>query len=123
MEMRNALLGTGFPYREVDYLDQYLAIFRQLAQQSAGIRRPGSAALDLAFTAAGRYDGFWEFRLKPWDIAAGVLLVREAGGIVTDARGEENFLTNGDVVAGNIKIHHALLSAIRPHYPVTSVSY
>lgn len=116
-EMKNALIGTGFPYRDVAYLDKYLAIFRELVPLTAGMRRPGSAALDLAFTAAGRYDGFWEFRLKPWDIAAGALLVREAGGVVTDVRGDEDYLATGDIVAGNLKIHAALMNTIRPHYP------
>ena len=82
--LKNALLGTGFPYYDQSYLDTYLETMKALMQKTAGLRRPGSAALDLAWLAAGRIDGFWEFNLKAWDIAAGALIVREAGGIVSD---------------------------------------
>lgn len=109
-----ALLSTGFPYYDQSYLDTYLATLKALMQPSAGIRRPGSAALDLAWCAAGRTDGFWEFNLKPWDIAAGALLVREAGGIVSDLTGGENYLNSGDILAGGAKVYPAMLQNIHP---------
>ncbi len=111
-DLDDCLIATGFPFRDFSYLDSYLAIFRSLMQSTAGIRRAGSAALDLAYVAAGRYDGFWEFRLRPWDIAAGTLLVQEAGGIATDFQGEQHFLESGNVVAGNLKIHPRILHHI-----------
>ncbi len=112
-----ALLGTGFPFREQRYLDAYLKTFAALVGQTAGIRRPGSAALDLAYVAAGRTDGFWEFGLSPWDMAAGVVLIQEAGGLVGDFAGDNNYLDKGNVVAGNPKVFKAILQAIRPHLP------
>ena len=115
--LEGALLGTGFPYRDHRYLDAYLQMFRALLQDTAGIRRPGSAALDLAYVAAGRLDGFWELGLAPWDIAAGVLLVREAGGMVTDIAGGERYLDSGNLIAGGIKVQNAMLRAIRPALP------
>lgn len=113
--LRDALLGTGFPYRFLADVDAYLAIFRDLVVSTAGIRRPGSAALDLAYVAAGRLDGFWEFGLKEWDMAAGSLLIQEAGGIVGDPQGGDEYLSGGDIVTGNPKIYQALLATIRPH--------
>ncbi len=109
-----ALLGTGFPYREQQHMDAYLAMFKALAADTAGIRRPGSAALDLAYVAAGRFDGFWEIGLKPWDMAAGVLLVREAGGLVGDFSGGHEFLATGNIVAAAPKLFPAMLREIRP---------
>ena len=113
--LEDALIGTGFPFRNFDNLDAYLAIFRELVQKTSGIRRPGSAALDLASVAAGRFDGFWEFSLSPWDIAAGTLLITEAGGLVGDLHGEANYLKNGHIVAGAPKIFGQLLQTISPH--------
>ncbi|XP_014680581.1 PREDICTED: inositol-1-monophosphatase-like, partial [Priapulus caudatus] len=84
--LAGSLLCTGFPYHDQSYLDTYIETMKALMGPAAGIRRPGSAALDLAWLAAGRYDGFWEFNLKAWDIAAGILIVREAGGLITDLR-------------------------------------
>ena len=110
-----ALLGTGFPYRDHRYLDAYLGMFKALIKDTAGIRRPGSAALDLAYVAAGRLDGFWELGLAPWDFAAGALLVREAGGLVTDIGGGERYMETGNLIVGGAKVHHAMLRAIRPH--------
>ncbi len=112
--LEGALLGTGFPYRDHRHLDTYLGMFRALVTETAGIRRPGSAALDFAYVAAGRIDGFWELGLAPWDFAAGALLVREAGGVVSDIAGGERELETGNVVAGGIKVHGALLSALQP---------
>lgn len=107
-----SLLGTGFPFREMRYLDDYLAIFKALLPETAGIRRAGSAALDLAYVAAGRLDGFWEYGLQPWDMAAGALLIQEAGGLVTDFAGSPDFMQNGNVVGGNLKLVKALLQVI-----------
>lgn len=114
-----ALLGTGIPFRDsqTDYFDYYLATLRDLMGQTAGIRRAGSAALDLAYVAAGRFDAFWEYGLKPWDMAAGALLIQEAGGLLSDFGGGHDYLDNGQVVAGNTKCFKALLTAIQPHLP------
>ena len=112
--LEGALLGTGFPFRDQRFLKAYLGMFEALIKDTAGIRRPGSAALDLAYVAAGRTDGFWELGLSQWDIAAGALLVREAGGVISDIGGGEHFLDSGNVVAAGIKVHGAILNAIRP---------
>ena len=104
-----ALIGTGFPYRSNDqWMDRYVAMLKQVLRQTAGIRRPGAAALDLAYVAAGRLDGFWEFGLREWDIAGGALLIQEAGGIVSELHDEGDFLHTGNVVAGTPKTHDAL---------------
>jgi len=110
-----ALIGTGFPYRMFDHADAYLAIFRELTQKTAGLRRPGAASLDLAYVAAGRLDGFWEFGLSPWDMAAGALLIAEAGGLVADLAGEAAYLATGNIVAGTPKVFAQLLQVIAPH--------
>ncbi|MED5408402.1 MAG: inositol monophosphatase family protein [Pseudomonadota bacterium] len=110
-----ALLGTGFPFRELDRLDQWVKAFRTLTRRSAGIRRTGSAALDLAYVAAGRMDGFWEFGLQPWDTAAGALLIREAGGLISDPAGSQDFLDSGNVVTANPRIFNDLLRIIAKH--------
>ncbi|HSH28583.1 MAG TPA: inositol-1-monophosphatase, partial [Thiohalobacter sp.] len=99
--LEGALLGTGFPFKTHEHLEPYLDMFRDLLLETSGIRRPGSAALDLAYVAAGRLDGFWELKLNPWDLAAGVLLIQEAGGIVGDFTGGHKFMQSGNVVAGN----------------------
>lgn len=99
--VEGAFLATGFPFRDRDRIDEYLALFRELFLKARAIRRAGSAALDLAYVAAGVFDGFFEFRLSPWDIAAGAVLVAEAGGTVTDFEGGGEFMTSGDVVAGS----------------------
>lgn len=112
-----ALLGTGFPFKDDSILDTYLATFKALFGDTAGIRRPGSAALDLAYVAAGRLDGFWEFGLNPWDMAAGALLIQEAGGKVGDFAGGDDFLESGNVIAGNLKVYDAILKRIRPCLP------
>ncbi len=113
--LEGALLGTGFPYKDHHYLDAYLAMFRDLLLETSGIRRPGSAALDLAYLAAGRIDGFWEIGLNKWDIAAGILLIQEAGGIVGDLTGGHKFLESGNIVAGNPKVFAAMIKKIGPH--------
>ncbi|TNC94660.1 MAG: myo-inositol-1(or 4)-monophosphatase [Gallionellaceae bacterium] len=114
-EMTDALIGTGFPYTRFEHMGAYMNIFQDLMQKTAGLRRPGAASLDLAWTAAGRYDGFFETGLKPWDIAGGALLISEAGGIVSDLAGNQNFLTSGHICAGNPFIHEQLLKVIAPH--------
>jgi myo-inositol-1(or 4)-monophosphatase len=108
-----ALLATGFPFRELSRLEAYVESFKAFARSTAGIRRAGSAAMDLARTACGRYDGFWEIGLSRWDIAAGVLIVREAGGIVTDSLGTQTELDTGDIVAAGPKVHPFMLEVTR----------
>jgi myo-inositol-1(or 4)-monophosphatase len=112
--LQGALLGTGFPFKDQQHLDAYLNMFKALLKDTAGIRRPGSAALDLAYVAAGRLDGFWEIGLNVWDMAAGVLLVREAGGLVGDFGGGHDFLETGNIVAAAPKLFPAMLREIRP---------
>jgi len=108
-----ALLGTGFPFKRHDQLDIFLRLFSEFFTTASDIRRTGSAALDLAYVAAGRLDGFWEDGLNAWDIAGGALLIREAGGIVTDYNGDEHYLKLGQVIAGNPKILGEMLRKIR----------
>jgi len=103
-----SLLGTGFPYYEYHLIDPYLALFKHLMQHSRGLRRPGSAATDLAYTAAGRFDAFYEYSLSPWDVAAGVLLVKEAGGTVTDFSGGADGIFGKEIIASNTSIHSEL---------------
>ncbi|MGZ7032614.1 MAG: inositol monophosphatase family protein [Thermoanaerobaculia bacterium] len=107
-----ALIGTGFPFKQQKFLDRYARHFVAVSRQTAGIRRAGSAALDLADVACGRFDGFWELDLAPWDIAAGILLVREAGGVVTNWTGQTRDISAGPVVAGNPDIHPWLLRTL-----------
>ncbi len=114
VRMAESLIGTGFPFRDLDTLDQYSKMFRVMVEQSAGLRRPGAAALDLAYLAAGRLDGFFEIGLKPWDIAAGALLVTEAGGLMGDFEGNADYLYQGDVLAGNPKIFAQLVQHLAP---------
>ena len=105
----------GFPQYAVSIgLQQYVKMFHLMTQKSAGLRRPGAAALDLAYVAAGRLDGFFEKNLKPWDIAAGTLLITEAGGIVGDFHGEADYLYKGDVIAGSPKIFSQMLNVLSP---------
>lgn len=113
--MRGSLLGTGFPFKAQKHLEPYLNMFRDLFKDSAGIRRAGAAALDLAYVACGRLDGFWEIGLREWDIAAGILLIQEAGGIVTDFGGAGNYMKSGNVIAANPKLHALILKTIAPH--------
>ncbi len=108
-----ALLGTGFPFGDTQKIDEFINSFRSFYPKIAGIRRAGAASLDLAYVASGRLDGFWEFGLKPWDIAAGTLIVQEAGGLISDMRGDNKFLETGDVVTGNPKIFKDILKHLR----------
>lgn len=112
--MNQALLGTGFPFRNKALAERYFSTFQALFGKCAGIRRAGAAALDLAYVAAGRLDGFWEFNLQPWDIAAGSLLIKEAGGLVGDFSGGESYMKTGNIVAGNPKIFKSLLQTMQP---------
>lgn len=112
--LEQGLIATGFPFRSLDRVEQYLRSFREVLLQAEQVRRAGSAALDLAYVACGRLDGFWEMGLAPWDIAAGALLVREAGGIVTDFQGTFTCMTTGNVVAASAAIHPALIAILRP---------
>ncbi|WP_298626678.1 inositol monophosphatase family protein [uncultured Legionella sp.] len=109
-----SLLGTGVPFRNLALAQRYLPGFEALMGKCAGVRRTGSAALDLAYVASGRIDGFWELGLRPWDIAAGSLLIREAGGLISDVQGGDDFLQSGDVVAGTPKVFKTLLQTISP---------
>ncbi len=110
--MTEALLATGFPYDVKESPENNLNHFRNFMVQAQAVRRPGVASIDLAYVAAGRLDGFWEFKLKPWDIAAGALLVTEAGGTVTDFRGGPLDLLRAEIVASNGLIHHAMLQVL-----------
>lgn len=116
--LEKSLLGTGYPYKQdsdSDLLDAYMEMLKAAMRATSGVRRPGAAALDLAYVAAGRLDGFWEIGLKMWDVAAGVLMIQECGGLVTDLAGRDGWQQSGNIVAGNPKIHEALLQLIEPH--------
>jgi len=112
-KLDEALIGTGFPYRKIDELDRYMAIFKLVTQRTAAIRRPGAAALDLAYVACGRYDAFFEMGLAPWDVAAGALLVTEAGGLIGDFSGDANHVFGDEVAAGTPKVFAALLPLLK----------
>jgi len=115
--LERSLIGTGFPYRSnLQWLDPYMAMLKAVIQETAGIRRPGSAALDLAYVAAGRLDAFWELGLSPWDTAAGTLLITEAGGMVGRLNGSE-YKNESDIVAGTPKVYAPLLELLAPHVP------
>jgi myo-inositol-1(or 4)-monophosphatase len=113
-QLNETLIGTGFPFRDFADLDEYLPMFREITARTAGIRRAGAAALDIAYVAAGRLDGFWEMGLSPWDMAAGALLVQEAGGLVGDFHGDAGFLDSGRVVCGNPKVFAQLIQIVGP---------
>lgn len=115
IKLMDSLIGTGFPFREVDNIEPYIGAFRELTQKTAGIRRPGAAALDLAYVACGRLDGFWEAGLSSWDMAAGALLILEAGGLVTDFGGGSAYLDSGRLVAGTPKVFAQLLPIVQAH--------
>jgi myo-inositol-1(or 4)-monophosphatase len=113
--LRDALIGTGFPFRDGSYLDTYLAMMKTMITETAGLRRPGAAALDLAYVAAGSYDGFFEVGLNPWDVAAGSLLVLEAGGLIGDLSGEGDYLYGGQVIAASPKIFAQMVTLLAPY--------
>lgn len=110
--LKESLIGTGFPFKELDNLGVYMGQLEMMMRTAAGVRRAGAAALDLAWVACGRMDGFWEIGLAPWDMAAGALLIREAGGLVGDFDGEDTFLENGRIVAANAKLFAPMLKAL-----------
>lgn len=115
--MDGAIIGTGVPFNgfALKHIDEYLACLKEVAGLTAGIRRPGSAALDLAYLAAGRYDGFWEMNLQPWDIAGGILLVKEAGGMMCDFKGGNAYLDSGNIIAATPKVFKPLLQVVERH--------
>ncbi|NII11536.1 inositol monophosphatase family protein [Oleiagrimonas sp. C23AA] len=115
--LAGAMIATGFPFRQRQHLDPQLAMTRALLGEAEDIRRSGSAALDLAYVAAGRYDAFFEFGLKPWDIAAGCLLVREAGGVYTDCAGRDGLPERGNLIAGNHMVAQAVAKVAAEHLP------
>jgi myo-inositol-1(or 4)-monophosphatase len=117
-DLQDALLLTGFPFKAQHHVDKYLSIFKELFKASSGIRRCGSASLDLAYVACGRADGFFEMVLSPWDMAAGAVLVLEAGGVVTDFTGAEGYMESGHVVAGHPHIVEQILPRIARHFPL-----
>jgi myo-inositol-1(or 4)-monophosphatase len=112
-KLGEALVGTGFPFKELSRADLYLRQLRRVMEKSSGVRRAGAAALDLAYVACGRLDAFWELGLSPWDMAAGALLIQEAGGLVSDLQGEQTYMASGDVCAAAPKLFPALLEALR----------
>ena len=111
--LEGALVGTGFPFRETVNIDDYLRMLRNVMMSAAGVRRPGAAALDLAWVACGRLDAFWELGLSPWDMAAGTLLIREAGGLVGDLDGDEKYMESGRIAAANAKLFSPLLQLLK----------
>lgn len=113
-QLSDSLLGTGLPFRDENLAKRYMPTFEALLGKCAGVRRTGSAALDLAYVASGRLDGFWEFGLKPWDIAAGTLLIQESGGMICDLQGGENYLNHGDVIAATPKVFKSLAQILIP---------
>ena len=112
-KLADALVGTGFPFKELTRLELYTRQLQSMMRNSSGVRRAGAAALDLAYVACGRLDAFWELGLAPWDMAAGVLLIQEAGGLVGDLKGEQTFMASGDICCSTPKIFPALLEALR----------
>ncbi|MSQ63035.1 MAG: inositol monophosphatase [Betaproteobacteria bacterium] len=111
--LKDALVGTGFPFKEMSRLDSYFKQLREVMKNSSGVRRAGAAALDLAYVAAGRLDAFWELGLSPWDMAAGALLIQEAGGMVGDLKGDTGWLESGDIAAATPKVFTQLLTALK----------
>jgi myo-inositol-1(or 4)-monophosphatase len=111
--LQEALVGTGFPFKELGRVELYLRQLKRLMSEASGVRRAGAAALDLAYVACGRLDAFWELGLSPWDMAAGALLIQEAGGLVADLEGDAGFMESGDVCASTPKLFPSLLQALR----------
>ena len=119
--LRDCLIGTGFPFRDGSDVDTYIKMMRAMMIETAGLRRPGSAALDLAYVAAGYYDGFWEIGLNAWDVAAGSLLILEAGGLVGDLLGDNGYLYGGQVIAANPKIFAQIIKVLAPYQQAFAV--
>jgi myo-inositol-1(or 4)-monophosphatase len=112
-KLSSCLIATGFPFKCRHLLDQYWYVLSEIFMGISGIRRTGSAALDLAYVACGRFDGFWELKLSPWDVAAGAIIIEEAGGKITDFEGKDNHIWTGDVVASNAIIHNFMMSKVQ----------
>jgi myo-inositol-1(or 4)-monophosphatase len=119
IEMKNTLLATGFPYNDFVKLDGYMALFIWFARNTSGLRRLGSAAVDLAYTACGRYEGFYEYGLHAWDVAAGVFIVEQAGGTITDFKGGDDYIFGKELLASNTLLHQGLLEAVKLHFGKT----
>jgi len=116
----DALIGTGFPYYDYEHLNAYLEVIKQFAKETRGIRRFGSAAVDLAYVACGRFDGFFEYSLNAWDVAAGIIIVEEAGGKISDFQGGKDFLFGKSIIAGSPVAHDKILSTVKAHFkPMT----
>ncbi len=111
-----SLLATGFPYYDYGRMEEYLDVFREMMKSTAGLRRLGSAAADMAYVAAGRFDGFYEYGLHPWDVAAGIIIVKQAGGVVTDFKGGDNALFGKELICGNRHIHKEMHSIIKQYF-------
>jgi myo-inositol-1(or 4)-monophosphatase len=119
--LKECLVGTGFPFRDGSDVETYINMMRTMMTATAGLRRPGAAALDLAYVAAGYYDGFWEVGLNPWDVAAGSLLILEAGGLVGDLAGDGDYLNNGEVIAANPRIFAQMVQLLEPYRKALTV--
>jgi myo-inositol-1(or 4)-monophosphatase len=117
IQMNKCLIGTGFPFKLKEHLSTYLNCFHDIFEQCSGARRIGSAALDLAYIASGRFDGFWELGLSPWDMAAGTLMIAEAGGQISDFWGGDSYLESGYIVASNGHIHQNMIQMTTKHFP------
>jgi len=115
-ELKNTLLATGFPYNDFGRLDGYIELFTSFARNTSGLRRLGSAAVDLAYTACGRYEGFYEYGLHAWDVAAGVFIVQQAGGTVSDFKGGNEYIFGRELLASNSLLHTQLLDAVKVHF-------
>ena len=115
IRLSESLIGTGFPFRKGDNFKRYMKMFEEVMQNCAGLRRPGAAALDLCYVAAGWYDGFFETGLQPWDVAAGSLMVTEAGGLIGNFTGDADYLYQREVVAGNPKVYGQLVQILTPY--------
>jgi myo-inositol-1(or 4)-monophosphatase len=115
LTLQQSLLATAFPLRETQHIDTYVAMLRSLTAKTSGVRSAGASSLDLAYVAAGQLDALWEFALEPWNIAAGSLLITEAGGLVGDFQGNTGYLESGNIVAGNPKVFSHLILALAPH--------
>jgi myo-inositol-1(or 4)-monophosphatase len=113
LRLSDALVGTGFPFKELERIELYSKQLKNMMQKSAGVRRAGAAALDLAYVACGRLDAFWELGLSPWDMAAGALMIQEAGGLVGNVQGEDGFMESGEIACATPKIYPTLLEALR----------
>lgn len=117
--LQNALLVTGFPYSNMMRIEPYLAVFKDLLYHSQGVRRLGSAAGDLAYVACGRFEAFYEYNLCPWDVAAGSLIVQQAGGRVVDFQGKDNYIFGKEIIAANPSVYQELLQVVQKHFPIS----